>query len=102
MVLGSLSKEEIRDVIQRHLREVKTCYEKALADKPSLHGKLVMRFTIGPDGKVTKANPTEASTLADAALTACVQARGLSWVFPAPKGGGIVIVTYPFVFNTSQ
>jgi hypothetical protein len=22
-----------------------------------------------------------------------------TWIFPKPKGGGVVIVTYPFVFN---
>lgn len=31
----------------------------------------------------------------------CLASKIKRWVFPAPKGGGIVIVTYPFIFKPS-
>ena len=31
----------------------------------------------------------------------CLASRIKTWVFPKPKGGGIVIVNYPFVFKQS-
>ena len=34
----------------------------------------------------------------DANVEACVQKVMMSLKFPKPRGGGIVVVTYPFVF----
>ncbi|MEL6177655.1 MAG: AgmX/PglI C-terminal domain-containing protein [Myxococcota bacterium] len=33
------------------------------------------------------------------AVASCVAGKVRRWVFPQPKGGGIVVVTYPFVFS---
>ena len=35
------------------------------------------------------------STLSNPELEQCIAARFKSWLFPAPKGGGSVQVTYP-------
>jgi hypothetical protein len=40
----------------------------------------------------------DASTVNDTALESCLQSRFLHMQFPEPKGGGIVIVSYPFLF----
>ncbi len=32
-------------------------------------------------------------------LERCVAGRVRGWVFPRPKGGGSVVVTYPFLFK---
>ena len=37
----------------------------------------------------------------NAELEACVAGRVRAWEFPKPKGGGVVVVTYPFVFKQS-
>jgi hypothetical protein len=34
-----------------------------------------------------------------AELDKCIAGRVLTWVFPKPKGGGVAVVTYPFVFK---
>src|SRR5438067_335392 len=44
-VRGSLDKEVIRRTIQRHLNEVKFCYERELQKQPSLSGKVIVQFT---------------------------------------------------------
>ena len=52
---GTLDKEIIRRTVRRHLNEVKYCYEKALATRPSLAGRIVTQFTIAPTGRVLAA-----------------------------------------------
>jgi hypothetical protein len=32
-------------------------------------------------------------------LDHCIAGRVLLWIFPKPKGGGVAVVTYPFVFK---
>ena len=41
------------------------------------------------------------STLHDAAVEQCIVTRVRTWTFPAPDGGGVVAVEYPFVFTSS-
>ncbi|MEO1270401.1 MAG: AgmX/PglI C-terminal domain-containing protein, partial [Myxococcota bacterium] len=97
-VKGSLSKEIIRRVIRRHIREVKYCYEQQLIKNKALAGRVVMKFTISATGRVAGAAPVSNST-GSGAVASCVAGKVRRWVFPQPKGGGIVVVTYPFVFS---
>jgi hypothetical protein len=39
------------------------------------------------------------STLSNPELEQCIAARFKSWLFPVPKGGGIVQVTYPITLG---
>ena len=57
-----------------------------------------MKFVINKEGGVSSAT-TKSSTLKNPIVEQCVNARFLRMKFPKPKGGGIVIVSYPFVFN---
>ncbi|HEV8320584.1 MAG TPA: AgmX/PglI C-terminal domain-containing protein [Myxococcota bacterium] len=101
IIRGSLDKEIIRRVIRKHKNEIKYCYEKELTKKPDLHGKVKISFVIAPTGAVAKANSTE-STLGNPAVDACVVDKVLRFIFPKPEGGGIVEVSYPFVFNAGS
>ena len=100
-IQGSLDKELIRQVIQRNMGQIRYCYEKELQKKPDLAGKVVIRFEIAPKGNVPNAKVHTGSTLRDAALGECITVRIRNWRFPEPKGGGKVIVTYPFVFKSA-
>ncbi|QSQ19912.1 AgmX/PglI C-terminal domain-containing protein [Pyxidicoccus parkwayensis] len=95
---GTVDREAVARVINSHLNEVHGCYERALLKQPSLAGKVVLEWTIGPAGKVVAAK-TKSSTLSNAAVEACILSSLKSWTFPAPKGG-VVIITYPFLFNS--
>jgi TonB family protein len=99
-VRGSLPSEVIRRVIRRHINEVRHCYEQRLAQNPSLAGRVGVRFVIGPTGRVISAE-VESSTMNDGETEACIAAAVRRWTFPAPDGGGIVAVSYPFVFTSS-
>jgi hypothetical protein len=96
-VRGGLDKEMIRRVIRRHLNEVRYCYEKALQAEPSLAGRVMVEFVIDEDGSVRAAAARE-STLANPAVGACTAGAFLRWQFPTVRGGGLVLVHYPFDF----
>jgi len=101
MVQGSLSKEVIRRIIQRHINEVKFCYEKELAARPDLEGRVSIKFIISGTGAVQMAAVAE-TTLGNAKVENCIAQAVKRWTFPQPKGGGVVIVTYPFQLTASQ
>jgi Ca-activated chloride channel family protein len=99
-VRGSLDKEIVRRVIRMHRREIKFCYEQQLLKDAKLAGKVEVRFVIGPNGDVTAAT-VQSSTMKNAKVESCMTKKIRRWVFPKPKGGGVVIVNYPFVFKSS-
>ncbi len=97
-VRGSLSKEVIRRTIQRRLNELRFCYEQELARQPDLRGRVSVKFVIAPSGAVQSALVAGSSLGAQRAET-CIQQAVRRMSFPAPDGGGVVIVSYPFVFD---
>jgi len=100
IINGALDKETIRRVIRQHRAEYQYCYEKELNRKRDLNGKVSVKFTIAGNGSVIAAS-VEDSTLNDASVESCIVSKIRRWVFPAPKGGGIVVVKYPFIFKPS-
>jgi TonB family protein len=97
-VRGSLSKEVIRRIIQRHVNEVKFCYEQELNQRPDLQGRVQVKFIISPTGQVQTA-ALAGSTLGNPKAEQCIVEAVRRWTFPSPEGGGIVVVTYPFVLE---
>ncbi|WNG26218.1 AgmX/PglI C-terminal domain-containing protein [Cystobacter fuscus] len=97
-VIGGLDKDVIAKIIRSHQNEIKYCYETELNKNPSLAGKVAVAFTIDPAGGVAEANVTE-TTLNNSTAEACMLSRIRRWKFPEPKGGGVVAVTYPWLFS---
>jgi TonB family protein len=97
-VKGSLSKEVIRRVIRQHLNEIRFCYEQQLAVKPDLSGRVAIQFIISPTGAVQMSKVAN-STIGNKAVEDCIAKAVRRWTFPSPEGGGVVIVTYPFVLQ---
>ncbi|MBI3535909.1 MAG: AgmX/PglI C-terminal domain-containing protein [Deltaproteobacteria bacterium] len=96
-----LTKDEVGEVIHKHLSEIRYCYESAMMKTPDLEGKLVIHFQIGGAGGV-KTAAVKTSTLPDPRLDDCVLRRLVTWKFPTPKGGIDVAVSYPFIFKTLE
>ncbi len=98
VVEGSIDKELIRRVIHQHRSQIRFCYESELVRHPGMNGKVTVRFIIGATGAIRRAN-VETSTLGNATVENCIVSRVYQWQFPRPKGGGIVVVNYPFLFK---
>lgn len=99
-VVGGLSKDQIDKVIKRHQSEIKYCFEQEMNKDPNMAGKVAVFFTIDPTGAVSDANVSE-TTLNSSNAENCMLSRIRRWKFPEPQGGGVVQVTYPWVFKAA-
>ncbi|MEQ1504500.1 MAG: AgmX/PglI C-terminal domain-containing protein [Myxococcota bacterium] len=98
IILGALDRSLIDEVIKRHMNQIRYCYQRELTKNPALGGKIVIKFTIAKDGTVAQAS-TKSTTMGNSAVENCIVGRFMRMQFPEPKGGGIVIVSYPFLFS---
>ncbi|HET6983818.1 MAG TPA: adventurous gliding motility protein GltG [Myxococcaceae bacterium] len=97
-VTGSMDPELIRRVVRSHHDQLKYCYDNALTKNPKLTGKVSVRWIITEGGTVASSNVVNTTTNTPD-LDRCIAGRVLTWIFPKPKGGGVAVVTYPFVFK---
>lgn len=97
IILGGLDKSLIDAVIKQNLSRIRYCYQRELVRSPSLAGRVTVRFIIAKDGSVSSAT-TKTSSLGAPNVESCINSKFMQFRFPEPKGGGIVIVTYPFLF----
>ncbi len=98
IVIGEIDKSIIDRIVKQHLTQFRFCYERELQRSPDLHGKIVMKWVIAKDGSVSQSN-VKRSTMNNPVVEACMVSRIRRLRFPPPRGGGIVLVSYPFVFN---
>lgn len=98
---GGLDREIVQRVVRQHRGELKACYENELQKNKSLQGEMVIKFTISGKGEVIAA-VKQSSDLKSATLETCVTQRIRRWIFPEPRGGGIVVVKYPFRFSSGS
>jgi len=98
IILGALDRSLIDEVIKRHMNQIRYCYQRELTKNPSLGGKIVIKFIIAKDGTVSTAS-VKSSTMGNGGVEQCIVGRFMRMQFPQPKGGGIVIVSYPFLFS---
>ncbi|HVY46074.1 MAG TPA: AgmX/PglI C-terminal domain-containing protein [Minicystis sp.] len=93
---GRLDPGQIQRVVRNDFGRVRRCYEDTLRAKRDLETKVVVKFVIGRDGRVTSA--VDQGNEAPTSMATCVveQFRGLR--FPSPEGG-VVTVVYPILFT---
>ncbi len=95
---AGVDREEIARVINSHLSEISSCYERSMLKEGSFGGKLVIEWSIGGAGSVTSARVANA-TITSPSMSDCVLGKLKKWTFKAPRGGGTVKVSYPFMFQ---
>lgn len=84
----------IRRVVRSHNDAIRACYD--LAPDSMLAGRIAISFTIGPTGAVTEAKADAPESYPYPEVPKCIADELRTWTFPAPRGGGSVIVSYPF------
>jgi hypothetical protein len=98
IVMGALDKSLIDKVIKQNQAKFLYCYQREVVKDPGLQGKVTLQFTISANGTVAKST-TNKTTLKNPTAESCMNQQMKMLKFPEPKGGGIVIVKYPFVFS---
>ena len=101
VIMGALDRSVIDAYIKRNLAKIRWCYEKELNKDPKLFGRIVINFIISGTGAVSSSKVNR-TTMGNQNVESCVADQIKKIRFPAPKGGGIVIVNYPFVFKHSE
>ena len=97
VVKGNLDESVIVDTIRKHWQDIRSCYKNELKKDPKLIGKIAVKFIISATGAV-KSSKVQGTTVENEAVESCVAEQIKKIQFPAPEGGGVVIVTYPFLF----
>jgi len=99
LVEGGLTKEEVDAVIQRHIGEIRYCYEQGLQQTPRMSGRVSMKILIGADGYATNGTRITNSSLHSPEVESCITGHLKTWKFPNPRGGVVVKVNYPIVLR---
>lgn len=90
-----------RKIVQRTVRsrmhQVAACYGAAAMFDDDVSGKVVVRFSIKPEGKVGSAIVTECNIDAEM-LETCVLDTVQKWTFAPPPKGKSARFEYPFLF----
>lgn len=97
-VRGTLDKNIIQRVVRAHRAKIRYCYERELVKQPKLAGKVVTSFVVSAQGSVSSAT-VKKSTLGSKGAEQCIVSALKRMKFPKPNGGGIVMITYPFIFS---
>jgi hypothetical protein len=95
------SKDIDRDAMSRfvkaHLRSIQSCYERQLKLAPTLKGKLAVRLTLTPSGRVGDLEIDE-DTLQNGAVITCIRSVLHGWQLPFhPEGDSAVQLSWNFV-----
>lgn len=99
-IYGGLDRKIIQRIINQNRRRFKYCYERELIKNQQLQGKIHVWFQIEANGRVYKSKVSR-TTMNNDRVEQCLVRRVRVMRFPAPKGGGIVVVNYPFIFRPS-
>lgn len=99
---GDIDKNIIRRVIRARRRQIRHCYNRALMRRPGLEGTITAKLIVRSWTGELAAARIASSSLGDAPMEACVakQLEGLR--FPRARGGGLVVVRYPFQFHRPE
>jgi hypothetical protein len=100
-VSGGMDKDAIAEVIRSNIGQIRFCYERRLSAVPNLFGKVLVQFSI-QDGGTVLLPKVASSSLSDSVVEGCMLRRIASWKFPSPPAGSSVLVTYPFLFKSTQ
>jgi hypothetical protein len=94
-----LPMNQVAHTIRRGMPAVRTCYQRALKRDRGLAGKLTMRLSVDPMGKVTAVD-FDSDTLSDPLVTRCITGYARRWRFPQSSDGGSD-VTVPLVLRAA-
>jgi TonB family protein len=94
------SRNAISRIVAAHTGAIRYAYNRELRKNPSLQGKIILTFTISPEGQVTECRVKE-SEMNWPPLEQSLVKIFKTWKFPEiPEGD--VTVSYPLVFFPSM
>lgn len=103
VVLGYLPWGAVKDVIDAHRGQVRTCYARVVKAWPSLKGRVMVNWVVAVDGRVTRIRLASTTMHDMEAVEYCVARAIRAWKFPPEYGGNVSLdyaaeINYPFTF----
>ena len=104
---AKLDKEYSQARVREIVPLVKECYDLAMSEHPGIEGKVVVDFTIQGDDELGGVISDSRLKDPDAeqrypVLAECVRETMYAIRIDPPEGGGVVRVTYPFIFRQAE
>jgi quercetin dioxygenase-like cupin family protein len=93
--------QAIEKTLQRHGTEVHRCFERALADRLDVSGKVEIEVEVGEGGKVSKARALSQDKQS-AALSPCLVASASGWHVDGIEAGASVVLPFDFAGQMNQ
>jgi len=97
---SDLDRAAMARFIHVRLSAINACYESQLKRNPKLHGKIVVRFTVGTNGRISDIEIDE-NDMGNDAVGACIKAKIRAWSTPF-RPSDDTAVTYPFIFEVGS
>lgn len=95
---GNISEMQVRDVVEKHGEMFDECYKIGVKSSPKFTGKVTVKATIGPTGRVNRADVVR-STAKNQQVDRCVADTFEKMQFPTPQGGVTTVITFPIEFS---
>lgn len=92
---GEIDARGVASRIRARVGAVRACYERALRERPTLAGRLTVRFTIGAEGRVTSIRPEGLPEAPEVGVCVANVIRRIEFERPA---GGAVEFSFPLTF----
>ncbi|MBX3259874.1 MAG: AgmX/PglI C-terminal domain-containing protein [Labilithrix sp.] len=97
---SGVSSSELENALQFRVKQAHRCYDNALAQDPTLRGKVTVSVRIGANGQVCTAG-IASNEMSSQQVAQCVSGYFRGANFPSPKGG-CVDVNIPINFVPRQ
>lgn len=92
---------DVEGALQFRAKQAHRCYDNALAQDPTLRGKISIAVRIGPNGQACSAAVVNNELASAPSVASCVAGNFRGQNFPAPRGG-CVDVNIPINFVPRQ
>jgi len=95
---GSADAGKVREVVASQQGALRSCYERAVLENPSIAGTCTVRIVIAGNGTVGTTS-LQGSTLRWLSMERCLLQLVRTWRFPPPADGKTAAVDYPLAFR---
>ena len=92
----------IERALQKHGADVHRCFEKSLADRLDVSGKVEIEVEVGPAGRGTATKLLSHGQAVPSVLSTCVQKAAAGWTIEGIEAGAKVVLPFSFQPQSSQ
>lgn len=97
---AGLGRDIVTRIVRAHINELRSCYyATGLRHDPKMSGEISIEFAIGGRGQVIVAIVHARTGSLSPVLGECMAVALERWKFPKPRGGGEVVVRFPFALR---